>query len=235
MDAWADGLNYFLATHPKVHPRVLKRFEPWMVLSFTEGSIGGDIERIDLDGLRDFYSNRHLTCCRDQPVTGTQSPKWMLNELSMTMGGCRTPGLERHRHRAQAHQRRPRAAADQPAHQLLLPLRAADDERRGARTPTARRPGASSSSTRASTRTPAGCTRRAASIVVDEFAEKVERRGKGHCYRYGSACRPSAPARSPSAIAPPTDSSARAASPPGCTHHGPIVAREERRAGSPSR
>src|SRR4051794_37619032 len=60
MDAWADGLNYFLATHPDVHPRVLTHFEPWMVLSFTEGSIGGDIERIDLDGLREFYgSGRH--------------------------------------------------------------------------------------------------------------------------------------------------------------------------------
>jgi acyl-homoserine-lactone acylase len=57
MNAWADGLNYFLATHPEVKPRVLKRFEPWMALSFTEGSIGGDIERIDLDALRDFYSS----------------------------------------------------------------------------------------------------------------------------------------------------------------------------------
>ena len=60
MNAWADGLNYFLATHPEVKPRVLRRFEPWMALSFTEGSIGGDIERIDLNGLRNFYgSNRH--------------------------------------------------------------------------------------------------------------------------------------------------------------------------------
>ncbi len=59
MDAWADGLNYYLATHPNVRPRVLRRFEPWMALSFTEGSIGGDIERIDLDGLRAFYSARH--------------------------------------------------------------------------------------------------------------------------------------------------------------------------------
>src|SRR4051812_3335187 len=58
MDAWADGLNYFLATHPTVHPRVLTRFEPWMVLSFTEGSIGGDIERIDLGELKAFYSSR---------------------------------------------------------------------------------------------------------------------------------------------------------------------------------
>jgi len=57
MDAWADGLNYFLATHPQVKPRVLTRFEPWMVMSFTEGSIGGDIERIDLKGLEDFYSS----------------------------------------------------------------------------------------------------------------------------------------------------------------------------------
>ena len=54
MNAWADGLNFFLATHPNVHPKVLKRFEPWMALSFTEGSIGGDIERIDLDGAAGF-------------------------------------------------------------------------------------------------------------------------------------------------------------------------------------
>ena len=31
-------------------------FEPWMALSFTEGSIGGDIERINLDQLEAFYS-----------------------------------------------------------------------------------------------------------------------------------------------------------------------------------
>ena len=57
MDAWADGLNYYLATHPDVKPRVLTRFEPWMALSFTEGSIGGDIERIDLGELAAFYGD----------------------------------------------------------------------------------------------------------------------------------------------------------------------------------
>jgi len=55
MDAWADGLNYYLATHPNVHPRVLTHFEPWMALSFTEGSIGGDIESISLSELKSFY------------------------------------------------------------------------------------------------------------------------------------------------------------------------------------
>jgi acyl-homoserine-lactone acylase len=55
MDSWAAGLNYYLATHPAVKPRVLTRFEPWMALSFTEGSIGGDIERIGLKELEHFY------------------------------------------------------------------------------------------------------------------------------------------------------------------------------------
>ena len=55
MDAFADGLNFYLYTHPEVKPRVIGRFEPWMALSFTEGSIGGDIERIDVPALAAFY------------------------------------------------------------------------------------------------------------------------------------------------------------------------------------
>ncbi|HEV8357241.1 MAG TPA: penicillin acylase family protein, partial [Gemmatimonadales bacterium] len=55
LDAWADGLNYYLSTHPGVTPRVIKRFEPWMPLSFSEGSIGGDIETISLARLAAFY------------------------------------------------------------------------------------------------------------------------------------------------------------------------------------
>ena len=57
MNAWADGLNFYLAKHPKVKPKVIKRFEPWMALSFTEGSIGGDIETILLEGLQAFYGS----------------------------------------------------------------------------------------------------------------------------------------------------------------------------------
>jgi len=57
MIAWADGLNFYLATHPNVKPRVITKFEPWMPLSFSEGSIGGDIESIDLRQLRAFYDN----------------------------------------------------------------------------------------------------------------------------------------------------------------------------------
>jgi acyl-homoserine lactone acylase PvdQ len=58
MIAWADGLNFYLARHPEVHPRVLTRFEPWMALTFTEGSIGWDIERVDLGQLEGFYGRQ---------------------------------------------------------------------------------------------------------------------------------------------------------------------------------
>ncbi|THD63511.1 penicillin acylase family protein [Phenylobacterium sp.] len=56
MNGWADGLNFYLATHPQTHPKVIRHFEPWMALSFTEGSIGGDIEKyVALPQLEAFY------------------------------------------------------------------------------------------------------------------------------------------------------------------------------------
>lgn len=56
-DAFADGLNYYLASNPQVQPRLLTRFEPWMPFFFFEGSIGGDIEQIPLRGIEAFYSD----------------------------------------------------------------------------------------------------------------------------------------------------------------------------------
>jgi len=56
MNSWADGLNYYLAKHREVKPRVIQHFEPWMALTFTEGSIGGDVERVNLAQLEAFYS-----------------------------------------------------------------------------------------------------------------------------------------------------------------------------------
>lgn len=56
-DAYADGLNYYLETHPEVTPALLTRFEPWMPMFFSEGSIGGDIEQIPLGGIAAFYGD----------------------------------------------------------------------------------------------------------------------------------------------------------------------------------
>ena len=67
MNAWADGLNAYLADHPRVKPRVLTRFEPWMALSFTEGSIGGDIEQVSLKDLRTFYNAPLAAAANDLP------------------------------------------------------------------------------------------------------------------------------------------------------------------------
>ena len=73
-DAWADGLNYYLATHPQVRPKVIRHFEPWMALSFTEGSIGGDIERISLPGLADFYGQPRLALADAEDAARFRDP-----------------------------------------------------------------------------------------------------------------------------------------------------------------
>ncbi|MAB65456.1 MAG: acylase [Bacteroidetes bacterium] len=57
-DAWADGLNYYLATHPEVEPMLLEKFEPWMPMYFSEGSIGGDIERVSTRRIQAFYEDK---------------------------------------------------------------------------------------------------------------------------------------------------------------------------------
>src|SRR5438045_6002600 len=70
MIAWADGLNFYLAKHPEVKPRVIRHFEPWMALTFSEGSIGGDIETINLSNLEFFYGQgptRRTVASIEQP------------------------------------------------------------------------------------------------------------------------------------------------------------------------
>lgn len=54
--AFADGINFYLKNHPEVTPALITHFEPWMPMYFSEGSIGGDIERISTKKIRDFYA-----------------------------------------------------------------------------------------------------------------------------------------------------------------------------------
>jgi acyl-homoserine-lactone acylase len=68
MDAFADGLNFYLYKNPHVKPKVIARFEPWMALTFSEGSIGGDIERVSVPELRAFYAN--MPAPRTTPENG---------------------------------------------------------------------------------------------------------------------------------------------------------------------
>lgn len=64
MNAYADGINYYLYKHPEVKPALLTRFEPWYPLLWTDGSIGaintGDVSEADV---------KNLYTGNDAPVT----------------------------------------------------------------------------------------------------------------------------------------------------------------------
>ena len=64
MDGVGRGIEFLPGHAPDVKPRVITKFEPWMALSFSEGSIGGDIERVNLRELEAFYGDK-------KPVTTT--------------------------------------------------------------------------------------------------------------------------------------------------------------------
>ncbi len=168
MNAWADGLNYFLATHPEVKPRVLKRFEPWMALSFTEGSIGGDIERIELGPLEAFYS--------DKKIAAAPTPRL---ERQGSNGIAIAPALTR----------------DHKALLLINPhtswyfrseLQMSSDEGLNVY-------GAATWGQffiYQGFNSHAGWMHTSSGVDnVDEFAETIERHGKTSCYRYGNDCR----------------------------------------------
>ncbi|MDB5018663.1 MAG: acylase [Mucilaginibacter sp.] len=56
MDAFADGVNYYLYKHPEVKPTVFHHFEPWFALMFTDGSVSATVTGgINLNETRSFY------------------------------------------------------------------------------------------------------------------------------------------------------------------------------------
>jgi acyl-homoserine-lactone acylase len=169
MDAWADGLNYFLATHPGVHARVLTHFEPWMALSFTEGSIGGDIEEIKLGPLREFYSGK-----RSLAASQLDSEHPASNGIAIA----------------------PKLTSDGHALLLINP-HTSFYFRSEAQVSSNEGLDAYGASTWGQFFIYQGFNRHVGWMHttsgldrVDEFAEKVERRGKSYCYWYGSTCRP---------------------------------------------
>ncbi len=57
LNAYADGINYYLYKHPKVKPALLTRFQPWYPLLWTDGSIGAiDIADVRVGEIKKFYS-----------------------------------------------------------------------------------------------------------------------------------------------------------------------------------
>lgn len=72
LDAYADGINYYLHKHPEVKPVLLSRFQPWYPLLWTDGSIGAiSTADISVGQLKDFYSGistGSLSAPPDSPV-----------------------------------------------------------------------------------------------------------------------------------------------------------------------
>jgi acyl-homoserine-lactone acylase len=60
LNSYADGINFYLYTHPEVKPLLLTHFEPWFPLLWTDGSIGA-ISTADLSvaELKAFYSGNN--------------------------------------------------------------------------------------------------------------------------------------------------------------------------------
>jgi acyl-homoserine-lactone acylase len=59
LNAYADGINFYLHKHPETKPALLTRFQPWYPLLWTDGSIGA-ISTADIknDEIKNFYSKR---------------------------------------------------------------------------------------------------------------------------------------------------------------------------------
>ncbi|WBL41372.1 acylase [Algoriphagus halophytocola] len=90
--AFADGVNYYLATHPEVKAQVITRYEPWMPMFFSEGSIGGDIEQIPTRRIAAFYGEDKSLALNEYgagiaPVDLTEEPK---GSNGIAISGSRT-------------------------------------------------------------------------------------------------------------------------------------------------
>lgn len=86
-NAFADGINYYLHTHPEVNPRLLTHFEPWMPFYFSEGSIGGDIERVSTSKIKALYEGgTQLALAEDQLAEERYSPLSLYEEPAGSNG-----------------------------------------------------------------------------------------------------------------------------------------------------
>src|SRR5687768_10769578 len=57
LNAYADGINYFLYKNPETKPALINRFKPWYPLLWTDGSIGAiSTADITTSELKDLYT-----------------------------------------------------------------------------------------------------------------------------------------------------------------------------------
>jgi acyl-homoserine-lactone acylase len=68
-NAYADGINYFLYKNPQVKPALLKRFQPWYPMLWTDGSIGAiSTAGVGVRELENFYSGENKPLVMNESV-----------------------------------------------------------------------------------------------------------------------------------------------------------------------
>lgn len=69
LNAYADGINFYLYKNPQVKPALLTRFQPWYPLLWTDGSIGAiSTAGISTNELKRFYSGKDDAVAYQPPV-----------------------------------------------------------------------------------------------------------------------------------------------------------------------
>ena len=173
MNAWADGLNYFLATHPEVKPRVINA---------VRAVDGAELHRRQ-------HRRRHRA---DRPRRSSRHSIRASSAIAAALSALtiEPAGLQRHRHRAGAD----RATASAL---LLINPHTSFFFRSEQQVTSDEGLNVYGAATWGQFfiyqgfNPHAGWMHTSSGVDnVDEFAETVERRGNGFCYRYGNECRP---------------------------------------------
>ncbi|MFN5938459.1 MAG: penicillin acylase family protein [Sphingobacteriales bacterium] len=73
LQAYADGINFYLYKHPEVKPALIKNFEPWFPLMYTDGSISAiQTGGLTAEDIKHFYENENITATPNQRHIGEE-------------------------------------------------------------------------------------------------------------------------------------------------------------------
>jgi len=91
LDAFADGINYYLYQHPETRPLVLKHFEPWYALMFTDGSVSAtSTGGIRAEEIKDFYGGNHRVAMAVPRIDVTEAEERETGSNGFAIAASRT-------------------------------------------------------------------------------------------------------------------------------------------------
>lgn len=77
LQSFADGINYYLYTHPEVKPIAIKHFEPWFPLMLTDGAYistnTGGLKTADIKNLYSNHFGKDTSVLNDKTIINNES------------------------------------------------------------------------------------------------------------------------------------------------------------------